>query len=88
MRGIRTPVGTAAILAVLRDLANLSGVRHHHRLSQRALFVVLLLLTYVVGLTLLVGGVALASVVLIVVGVIVTAIYPVLVTVKGVRRKR
>lgn len=60
----------------------------HHRLSQRALFVVLLLLTYVAGLTLLVGGVALESDVLIVVGVMVTAIYPVLVTVKGVRGKR
>ncbi|MCG8922845.1 DUF3040 domain-containing protein [Lentzea sp. CC55] len=60
----------------------------HHRLSQRALFVVLLLLTYVAGLTLLVGGVALGSVALIVLGVAVTAVYPVLVTVRGVRGKR
>lgn len=60
----------------------------HQRLSRKALFVVLLLLSYVVGLTLLVGGVALESVALTVLGVGVTVTYPVLVTVRGLRGKR
>jgi len=60
----------------------------HYRLPRRALFVVLLLLTYTAGLTLLVIGVALASAVLVVLGVGVTAVFPVLVTVRAWRKRR
>jgi hypothetical protein len=60
----------------------------HLRLSRRALFVVLLLLTYSAGLMLLVGGVAVSSTVLVVLGVAVTAIFPVLVAIRAWRGRR
>jgi hypothetical protein len=60
----------------------------YRRLPSRVLFVVLLLLTYTTGLTLLVGGVALASVALIVLGIVVTAVFPVLVTLRAWRKMR
>lgn len=49
----------------------------HYRVPRRVLFVVLLLLTYTAGLALLVVGVALASAVLVVLGIGVTAVFPV-----------
>ncbi|GGU73799.1 hypothetical protein GCM10010178_76550 [Lentzea flava] len=52
------------------------------------LFAGLLLLTYTAGLTLLVGGVALASFALIVLEIGVTAVFPVLVTFRAWQRMR
>lgn len=60
----------------------------HYRLPSRMLFIILLLLTYTAGLTLLIGGVTLASVALIVLGTVVTAVFPVLVTFRAWRRMR
>ncbi len=60
----------------------------HLRLSRRALFVVLLLLTYSAGLTLVIGGVSLSSVALVVLGIAVTAIFPVLIAVRAWRGRR
>ncbi|MEU7481765.1 DUF3040 domain-containing protein [Lentzea sp. NPDC042327] len=63
----------------------------HQRLSRKAMFAVLLVLADVVGLAVLVGGVTLGSVVLIVLGVAVLAVFPVLVVVRawqGTRGKR
>jgi hypothetical protein len=60
----------------------------HYRLPRRVLFIVLLLLTYTTGLALLVTGVALASIVLMVLGAGVTAAFPVLITWRAWRRAR
>lgn len=60
----------------------------YQRLSRKAMFVVLLLLTYTAGLTLLAGGVSLESVALIVLGAVVTAIFPVVVAFRAWRSMR
>ncbi|SDF42797.1 Protein of unknown function [Lentzea fradiae] len=60
----------------------------HQRLSRKAMSVVLLLSAYTVGLSTLAGGASVGSVVLIVLGALITAAFPVLVAFRAWRDLR
>ena len=70
-----------------RFVARLNRTRSWLRIPRRVLFALALCLTYAVGLVTVIAGVALPSVVLVAIGAVVTAAFPVVVGVRAWRER-